>query len=260
MTDRPSQTAETLRRDLTGIGLAPGLTVMVHASLSRVGRVRGGAGTVVEALTDVLEDSGTLAMPAASPACHDPSEWIPPIAPGPELDELRVTMPAFDRGTTPTAMGAIAETFRTLPGTLRSAHPTSSVCARGPLAETITRHHALEFSEGAGTPFEVLYEIASHVLLLGVGFNRCTALHFAESRSTRRRTIRRRSLMMRDRERTWIDMPEMDDDNDTHFPRVGAQFVAAGHAYEGNIGEASSIFCPVRDLVHFATDYFDREL
>ena len=73
-------------------------------------------------------------------------------------------------------MGAIPEAFRSHPGTLRSSHPLVSVCANGRHAQAITAQHALEFCEGAGTPFEKLYELDGWTLLLGVGFNRCTSL------------------------------------------------------------------------------------
>ena len=66
-------------------------------------------------------------------------------------------------------MGAIPEAFRTFPGTLRSMHPLVSVCANGPLAASITAEHALEFCESRGTPFEKLYTLGAHTLLLGVG-------------------------------------------------------------------------------------------
>ena len=59
----------------------------------------------------------------------------------------------FDPATSPTTLGAIPETFRTWPGTLRSDHPLESVCARGAAAAAVVREHPLDFSEGPGTPF-----------------------------------------------------------------------------------------------------------
>ncbi len=94
----------------------------------------------------------------------------------------------FDPSTTPTTMGAVPEAFRTFPSTRRSVHPLVSVCANGLNAEAITDHHSLEFCEGKGTPFETLYDLGAHTLLLGVGFNRCSSLHYAESLVWRCRT------------------------------------------------------------------------
>ena len=72
--------------------------------------------------------------------------------------------------------------------------PLVSVCANGPLAASITAEHALEFCESRGTPFEKLYTLGAHTILLGVGFNRCTSLHYAESLVPGRRTMMNRVL------------------------------------------------------------------
>ena len=45
----------------------PGMIVMVHSSLGRVGWTDGGPVTVIEALLEVLGPRGTLVMPAESP-------------------------------------------------------------------------------------------------------------------------------------------------------------------------------------------------
>ena len=75
-----------------------------------------------------------------------------------------------------------------------AADPLVSVCANGPLAASITAEHALEFCESRGTPFEKLYTLGAHTILLGVGFNRCTSLHYAESLVPGRRTMMNRVL------------------------------------------------------------------
>lgn len=258
--DRKPQTGEGLRRDLSALGVRPGLTLMVHSSLSKIGCVVGGAPVVVAALIDQLGEDGTLAMPAASPEYSDPATWTSPAVAGEWLEEVREHLPIFDGRTTPTAMGAIPETFRNWPGTLRSDHPLSSVCARGPQAQAIVSEHARAFSEGQGTPFEKLHDLESWILLLGVGFNRCTALHFAECLVDKRRTTTNRFAVLEGGRRTWVEVPDVADDNSTHFPTVGEQYVATGKAAVGQIGEAQAILFPMRDLVEFATGYFEREL
>lgn len=234
---RGTVTAQTFRQDLEAIGVERGSTLIVHSSLSVMGWVEEGAPTVVRTLIDVLGDGGTLAMPAATPQCVDVAN-------------------EFDRATTPTKMGAIAETFRGWPGTLRSDHPLESVCARGASAEEITREHPLAFSEGPGSPFGELYELDARILLLGVGFNRCTALHFAETVASKRRTMTVRFP----HKGAWIEVPNVADDLDTHFPIVGAEYLAARRAVVAQIGEARVLFFAMRDLVAFAREYFERML
>ena len=258
--DRKPQTGQSLRRDLAALGIGAGMTLMVHSSLSKIGCVVGGAPMVVTVLIEQLGEDGTLAMPAATPEYSDPATWTSPAVAGEWLEEVRDHLPLFDARTTPTAMGAIPETFRNWPGTLRSDHPLVSVCARGPRAPNIVSEHARSLSEGAGTPFGKLHTLDGWVLLLGVGFNRCTALHFAESLVEKRRTTTSRFAILEKGQRVWIEAPVMADDNSTHFPTVGEQYMATGKAAVGQIGEARAVLFPMRDLVEFAKDYFEREL
>jgi aminoglycoside 3-N-acetyltransferase len=257
-TTRKPVTEEDLRHDLAMIGVMPGTSLIVHSSLSSIGWVLGGAPTVIRALTKVVGDQGNLAMPAATPRCADPATWREPKVPVPSLDDLRSRLPLFDVDTTPTSLGAIPETFRTWPGTHRSNHPLESVCVRGPKAAWITSEHPLAYSEGPGSPFSKLHELDSFILLLGVGFNRCTALHFAESLMPRRRTMQVRFPRLEGSRRVWIEVTNVADDNDTHFPTIGAQYMAAGRATEGRVGEAKSVFLRMRDLVAYACAYFER--
>jgi aminoglycoside 3-N-acetyltransferase len=253
-------TFESLRRELTAIGLQPGMTVMVHSSLGKVGWTVGGPVTVIRALLDVLGATGTLVMPAESPQVSDPSTWNDDRVSVEWHDTIRAHLPVFDPPTTPTTMGAIPEAFRTFPGTLRSNHPLVSVCACGRLAREITQEHAWEFCEGQGTPFEKLYTVDAQTLLLGVGFNRCSSLHYAESLVPGRRTTVSRFPMVRNGERRWVEMLDMAYDNGVHFPVVGRQFTAKGSVNVGRIGNADAMLFSTRDLVDFAESYFRRVL
>jgi len=258
--ERSPITERILHRDLVDIGVEPGTTLVVHSSLSAVGWVLGGAPAVVRALLDAIGEDGNLAMPAATPHCADPATWREPRIPEAWIDEVRENLPLFDVRTTPTEMGVIPEVFRNWPGTLRSEHPLESVCARGHRAEEITRDHPIAFSEGPGSPFAKLYGLDSRVLLLGVGFNRCTALHFAESLVGKRRVMTVRFPRLQGVRREWVDVPNVADDNDTHFPVIGAQYLADKRALEGSVGEAKATYFRMRDLVDFARDYFERVL
>jgi aminoglycoside 3-N-acetyltransferase len=233
---------------------------MVHSSLGRVGWTVGGPTTVIRALLEALGPEGTLVMPAESPSISDPSEWGDDRVKKEWHDTIRAHLPVFDPLTTPTTMGAIPEAFRTFPGTVRSNHPLVSVCANGRLAAKITKHHALAFCEGPGTPFEKLYELESFTLLLGVGFDRCSSLHYAESLVPGRRTTVSRFPMMQEGKRVWVDMPDMAADNGAHFPIVGAQFAKFCQTRVGRVGAAEATLFSTRELVDFAKDYFARVL
>ena len=124
-------TLDSLRLELSGLGLAAGMTVMVHSSLGQIGWTVGGPVTVIRALLEVLGAEGTLVMPAESPNVSDPETWDDARVKPEWHEAIRAHLPVFDPRTTPTTMGAIPEAFRTFPGTLRSNHPKVSVCANG---------------------------------------------------------------------------------------------------------------------------------
>ncbi|MCH9651801.1 MAG: AAC(3) family N-acetyltransferase [Deltaproteobacteria bacterium] len=259
-TKGPSITEQRLRSDLEGLGVKEGDMLVVHSSLSSLGWVLGGAPTVVRAVLGALGSTGTLVMPAATPQCGEPTMGPDRSADESHLGEVRDHLPVFDPQTTPTSLGAIPETFRTWPGTLRSHHPLESICARGPIAQRIVRDHPLAFSEGPGSPFDKLYQSGARVLLLGVGFNRCTALHFAESLVARRRTMKIGFHVMEPGGRTWVEVANVADDNDTHFPVVGDRYLEQGEAVVGSVGSAQAILFSMTSLVDFARDYFDKVL
>ena len=253
-------TRQSLADDLTALGVASGMTLMVHSSLGNVGWTVGGPVTVIRALRDVIAAAGTLVMPAESPAVSDPATWSDPRVEAQWHDTIREHLPVFDPLTTPTTMGAIPEAFRTFPGTRRSDHPLVSVCANGPLAEDVVREHSLAFSEGPGTPFEKLYTLDAWTLLLGVGFDRCTSLHYAESLTPNRRTSVSRFPLLEDGVRVWVEKPDMAVDGGVHFPVVGAQFAERGAVASGPVGSATALLFRTRELVDFAADYFRRTL
>lgn len=253
-------TEASLHDDLTRLGVRAGTTVMVHSSFGQVGWTVGGPVTMIRALLGVLGRDGTLVMPAESPACADPSTWDDPRVPEPWHDHIRAHLPVFDPRTTPTTMGAIPEAFRTFPGTLRSHHPLVSVCANGRHADEITNEHALAFCEGRGTPFEKLYTLDSNTLLLGVGFNRCTQLHFAESLVPGRRTTTSRYPMIVEGTRQWVEHPDMASDGGVHFTAVGERFLRTGQVTTGRVGHAQAMLFATRPLVEFAESYFRTAL
>jgi aminoglycoside 3-N-acetyltransferase len=118
----------------------------------------------------------------------------------------------------------------------------------------------LEFCEGRGTPFEKLYDLDAHTLLLGVGFDRCTSLHYAESLVPARRTAISRFPVIENGQRVWVEKPDMAADNGVHFPAVGKRFVERGDVRIGTIGQADGMLFSTRALVDFAEVYFKEVL
>jgi aminoglycoside 3-N-acetyltransferase len=252
-------TRESLVRDFMRLGIAPGDTVLVHASMRSIGWVCGGTTAVVGALMDVVGADGTLVTPAQTPDNRDPSWWT--HAPVPELwwPEIRAHLPPFDPALTPsTGMGAVAERIRTWPGAARSAHPLTSFAALGRGAGALMAGHALESLLGEESPLARLEEVDARVLLLGVGFDKCTAFHLAEYRIPGRPTFRGSSVIATPTGRQWITYESIDLD-DRDFGRLGADFeTRSGSVVQRKVGAATSRLLPIREAVTFATEWIPR--
>jgi aminoglycoside 3-N-acetyltransferase len=251
-------TRESLQRDLHGIGIRQGDVVLVHCSLRSLGWVSGGPVAVVQALLDVVGNRGTIAMPTHSAGLSDPAHWRHPPVPTAWIEIIRSTMPAYEAATTPTGgMGAVAEVFRTWPGARRSAHPATSMAAWGRHADEIIARHELSDPLGPTSPLGALYQLNAKTLLIGVGFNRCTALHLAEDiRWPVRPTVPEGAPIMVDGERQWVtfEVPQIMDDEE--FLPVGDAAMASGVATSGNIALARGIIAGMPQLVDFAVAHW----
>ena len=151
-------TRDGLVKDLNALGLARGMDVMAHSSLSSIGHVVGGADAVIEALLAAIGKRGTLMMPSFN---HRAAKVYNPM-------------------TTPTTNGAIPDAFWRRPDAVRSDHPTHAVAAVGPRAEAFCRDHGKKGLWTPDSPIGQLVHGNGHVVLLGVDHNATTAYHVAE--------------------------------------------------------------------------------
>lgn len=174
-------TGDQIAAELRRMGLARGDIVLTHTALSRLGWVVGGAQTVLAALREVLGAEGTLVMPGFSGQLTDPRRWEDPPVPADWHEPIMAAMPLFDPDATPTrGIGCLPEAFRALPQTARSDHPHVSFLGSGPRAEAVLAGHDLAGQLGPDSPLGRLHEMGAKVLLLGCGYDSCTAFHLAE--------------------------------------------------------------------------------
>ena len=153
---------EDIERDLRKLGVTEGSAVEVHSSLSSIGYVIGGASTVVDALMEVVDPTGTLVMsnyPLSRPLPISEEERVNGIS-----YKLRRLL---ENSTERTGTGAISDDFRSRPDVV-SGSGIHRVCAWGQDAEI----HS--------TGYEYLTKIDGMVLLIGVDIDRCSSMHLSE--------------------------------------------------------------------------------
>ncbi len=159
---------EQLSAQLRKMGIKAGDVLLVHAALSKIGYVKGGAPTLVHALFDVLGPEGHLLMPTSpNPAL--------------QLDHMR-SCPTFDVCNSPSKMGSVSEYFRKMRGVERSLHPTEPVSVSGPDASWFIKDHLGEITPYTNqSPWYRVSEKKGKILYIGVTLiNAGTSLHTLE--------------------------------------------------------------------------------
>lgn len=241
---------------LSELGVERGGVLLVHASMRAVGMA---AGAMAGALREVLGADGTLVVPAFTMENSDTSRHYLDRVRG--LDEqaraaVRAAIPPFDRATSSAAaVGRFAEAVRLTPGAVRSGHPQTSFAALGPAAGSLLAGHRPDCHLGEDSPLARLYEADALILLLGTGYDTCTAFHLAEYRLPSPPRRRYRCVVAASGRRRWWEYEDVAlDDGD--FAALGHDFErldTAGAVRRGQVASAPSRLVRLRSAVDFAT-------
>ncbi|MBZ0325271.1 MAG: AAC(3) family N-acetyltransferase [Alphaproteobacteria bacterium] len=136
--------------------------LVVHSAIRNLSQQGFRAEAFIDAMLELLP-RGTLTMPAMS--------WRVCTPENPYFDELE----------TPSIVGALSEVFRTRYARVRSIHPTHSFCAIGPRAEELVADHFKGNTPcPPDSPIGRMPGMDARILLLGVGFESCTLIHYPE--------------------------------------------------------------------------------
>ena len=154
--------SQRFQEQLANLGLNPGDTVLVHASMKALQTTRAPE-DIIDDLQRFLGAEGTLLFPALT------------------YESVTREHPAFDSDATEPCVGLLPRIFWKLPGVERSIHPTHSVCARGRLAHALTVGHAMDDSAvGPHSPFMLLPVYGGKLLFIGDVLHACTMMHGVE--------------------------------------------------------------------------------
>lgn len=260
-------TASELRRDLEALGVAPGQTLMLHAAVSRLGRVLGGPDVVLRVLLDLLGPEGTLVMYTSWESAPYHLDRFPP-----ELREgVEDEYPAYDPETSPAMRpwSILTEYLRKWPGARRSAHPEANLVAVGARAEWLVDPHPLHYGYGPGTPLARFVEAGGQVLLLGAPLETVTLLHHAEhlAEVPDKRVVRYRMPVLEEGQRRWVDVEEYDTgrgirpwDGEDYFARITRQALEEGVGRSGPVGRGEAHLLDGPGLVALGVRWMEANL
>lgn len=256
----------SLVTDLRALGVRPGSLVMIHASLRAVGPVYGGPDEVHLAVQDACAPGGTVMMYVG---CQDGFDDVGRgvYSAGQEAAML-AHQPVFDPQVARAArdLGALAEFFRSYPGTVCSTAVDGRVAARGARAAWLVADQPLDYDVGRGSPFEKLCEAGGDVLLLGSSYDEVTLLHYAEHVADipDRRVVRFQVPVRVNGERVWRACEQYDTSGagvhpswpPDFFARIVGAFVrrhsGTAACTTGRVGNADSVRCSAQALAQHA--------
>ena len=161
----PQVTQRDIAKGLRELELKSGDGVLVHSSLSSFGHVINGADAVIDALLEVVGDTGDVLVPTLT-GTEDDGPTMPPV---------------FDVRSTPCWTGRIPNVFMNRKEARRSLHPTHSVSGIGPNIASMEEGHSDCLTPcGQSSPYYRLAQRGGYILLIGVGQDSNTTIHTAE--------------------------------------------------------------------------------
>ncbi len=213
-----------------------GKIVTVHTSLKSVGEIEGGGETLLSVLIDFFtQDGGLLCVPTHT--------WDSDV---------------YDRRTTYSCLGVLPKLAAAHPDAARTMHPTHSMAVFGD-GEKV--EHFINFEAITDTPanprgcYGQLCAADGYVLLIGVGHDKNTYLHYVEeSLGTPHRLadyMVEKKIIHEDgteekRFLYWFDnkIPDVS----VYFPKFEEPFRYHGCIEDGYIGDAKVQVCSARKM------------
>lgn len=256
-----------LVRQLSGLGLQRGESVMTHVSLRAVGPLAGGPASLLDAILACIGPAGNL---MAFVSWRD-SPYEETLGRATLPDTVRDSWPAFDPDHAPSypGFGAFNEFIRTHPECRRSSHPDASMAAIGPDADWLLAPHPMGSAYGPGSPVERLLRKGGKVLSIGAGPDAVTVLHYAEAvaRIPAKRRVVYSMPLLASGVRRWVTASDWDSNgildeyarpgSPDAVERIARDYLALGRHREGQVGRAMARLIDANDIVRFGQDWLE---
>lgn len=237
--------SETLKNQLVTLGLREGDTLMVHASLRKLGPVVGGASTVIRSILEVIGQSGTMLMVLGS---RDGD--------------------IFDARSSPSdpEMGVLAEEFRKYPGVDVNDHPAARFAAIGANSQLLLNPAPLHDYYGESSVLQRFVNGGGKVLRLSPNIDTTTVTHYAEylARVSPKRRVRRRYVTKAEGEIFIDSLDDCDGIQDwpkgDYFGQILIDYIARKSCSTSKVGDCTAELIEAMDLVNFAIDWMELNL
>ncbi len=215
-----------LEEGFRALGLTSGDAVEVHSSLSRFGRIAGGAAAVIEALIAVVGPEGTIVMSAY------PMSRGRPLTDADRALGIRYKSEVLPEDSPErTTLGAVVDAFKVRPDV---------VCGTGQHQTCAWGRDARRHTAG----YEPLVQSGGRVLLLGVGIGSCSCMHIPEATVDLPAEIKALSALPADllraypEERWYVESSLVPGPPRNAWNVVWDEAVAAGLVRTGTIGKS----------------------
>ena len=249
-------TKEVLIHKFSQLGIKEGDTLLVHASLSSLGYVVGGAEALFLALRDVIGEQGTIVVPSQTVEISDPASWQYPPVPEEWHDVIRDAMPAYSKELSYSkAMGAFSQFIGILLDSIRSNHPMYSFTAIGKKASEIIGQDSFDFPFGDKSPLGRMYSIGAKVLMIGTDFETNTSIHLAENRLNRAVIQESSKILTKDGEK-WISFKNIELDLYDDYLEIQNRFMENHLVAHTTINEGTVYLFDMKECVDFAQHYY----
>jgi aminoglycoside 3-N-acetyltransferase len=256
----PLHSREQLASGFRELGVGPGDTIMLHASVRSVGPVAGGPDTIHLALKDALTETGTLFMYAGCPQYAD--EVGRGHLSAEDEAEILEKLPAFDPFTARADRnnGALVEFLRTWPDSKVNSHVARFV-AWGAKADYLLEPTPWKYAYGAGSLFERFVELEGRILLLGSDHDNVTFLHHAEHiiDLPDKKVVKMKVPMLENGRRVWRETEEFDTSSGAHasftehiFAEIVDEFIGVSGIQSHTVGNSVSWLLPAKPLLEHA--------